>query len=42
VPVYGAKRLAGPPPDDDLDDLKLARPCLKTLLGNSEGPFRGE
>jgi hypothetical protein len=42
APVYGAKRLAGPPPDDDLDDLKLARPCLKTLLGKSEGPFRGE
>jgi len=42
VPVYGAKRLAGPPPDDDLDDLKLARPCLNTLLGQSEGPFRGE
>jgi len=42
VPVYGAKRLAGPAPDDDLDDLKLARPCLKTLLGGSEGPFRGE
>jgi hypothetical protein len=42
VPVYGSKRLAGPPPDDDFDDLKLARPCLKTLLGTSEGPFRGE
>lgn len=42
VPVYGAKRLAGPPPDDDLDDLKLARPCLNTLLGQPEGPFRGE
>ena len=42
VPVYGSKRLAGPPPDDDLDDLKLARPCLKALLGDSEGPFRGE
>jgi hypothetical protein len=42
VPVYGAKRLAGPAPDDDVDDLKLARPCLKTLLGVSEGPFRGE
>jgi hypothetical protein len=37
-----AKRLAGPAPDDDVDDLKLARPCLKTLLGVSEGPFRGE
>jgi len=42
VPVYGTKRLAGPAPDDDVDDLKLARPCLKTLLGQSEGPFRGE
>lgn len=42
VPVYGSKRLTGPPPDDDLDDLKLARPCLKSLLGDSEGPFRGE
>ena len=42
VPVYGAKRLAGPPPDEDLDDLKLARPCLNKLLGKSEGPFRGE
>ena len=42
VPVYGSKRLAGPTPDDDVDDLKLARPCLKTLLGASEGPFRGE
>jgi hypothetical protein len=42
VPVYGAKRLAGPSPDDDLDDLQLARRCLKALLGQSEGPFRGE
>jgi hypothetical protein len=42
VPVYGAKRLAGPPSDDDFDDLKLARPCLNTLLGKPEGPFRGE
>jgi hypothetical protein len=42
VPVYGAKRLAGPSPDDDVDDLKLARPCLNKLLGQSEGPFRGE
>jgi hypothetical protein len=42
VPVYGPKRVAGPPPDDDLDDLKLARRCLKKLLGQSEGPFRGE
>jgi hypothetical protein len=40
--VYGTKRLAGPAPDDDVDDLKLARPCLKKLLGASEGPFRGE
>jgi hypothetical protein len=42
VPVYGGKRIAGPAPDDDVDDLKLARPCLKTLLGAPEGPFRGE
>jgi hypothetical protein len=42
LPVYGSKRLAGPAPDDDVDDLRLARPCLKKLLGASEGPFRGE
>lgn len=40
--VYGRARLAGPAPDDDLDDLKLARPCLNDLLGRPEGPFRGE
>jgi cytochrome c5 len=40
--VYGRKRLAGPAPDDGVDDLKLARPCLNRLLGASEGPFRGE
>jgi len=40
--VYGRRALAGPTPDEDLDNLKLARPCLHKLLGQSEGPFRGE
>jgi len=42
VVVYGRQRLAGPKPDEDVDTLKLARPCLHKLLGQSEGPFRGE
>lgn len=42
VPVYGAKRLAGPAPDESVDDLRLARRCLHDLLGRSEGPFHGE
>jgi mono/diheme cytochrome c family protein len=42
VLVYGRQRLAGPAPDEGVNDLKLARRCLHDLLGQSEGPFLGE